>query len=285
MTAAVLSTITTRWILIVLVSGTIMLAVSATADECTSCRNPFPMTAGFIGSPSTGGAPLTVQFLDTSTQSPETWTWNFGDGTTSQEQNPVHIYQTPGTYRVTLTASKGKVQDQVVRDEYIHVTGTVRAASVTKTPNRVPTLVVKATPVTGTSGSDGALNAEFNVKPASGTAPLSVAFTDRSTGSITTRVFDFGDGTNSTAKDPVHVYSMPGKYTVTLFISGPGGASVKQLINGITVREGAAVTVKTPVISKTPALTRTPVPQKTALPVKGTKVPYTFFNPRALFGR
>jgi PKD repeat protein len=285
MTAADLSTISTRCLLLVLVSGMALVAASTAADGCTSCQSPFPLTAGFIGTPSSGGAPLTVQFLDTTTQFPDTWSWNFGDGTTSREQNPVHTYQAPGTYHVSLTASKGRVEDLVVRDEYIQVTGTVLSASATKTPNRVATPAPKTTPVTGSSGSDGALNAEFNVKPTSGTAPLSVTFTDRSSGSITTRVFDFGDGTNSTARDPVHIYTQPGKYTVTLFISGPGGASVKQLINGITVREGAAATVKTPSITKNPAPTRTIVPQKTALPAKWTKVPYISFNPRALFGR
>jgi PKD repeat protein len=50
-------------------------------------------------------AGLVVTFNDTSTGSPTTWLWDFGDGTpTSNQQNPVHAYSAPGTYVVTLTA-------------------------------------------------------------------------------------------------------------------------------------------------------------------------------------
>lgn len=57
---------------------------------------------------------LTVTFTDSSTGNcvwqtgpwaPSTWNWNFGDGTTSSQQNPVHTYTTPGTYSVTLVIS------------------------------------------------------------------------------------------------------------------------------------------------------------------------------------
>ena len=50
-------------------------------------------------------AGLVVTFNDTSTGSPTTWLWDFGDNTpTSNQQNPVHAYSAPGTYVVTLTA-------------------------------------------------------------------------------------------------------------------------------------------------------------------------------------
>jgi hypothetical protein len=63
-------------------------------------------TRTFSGTPTSGTAPLTVQFTDTSTGSPTGWSWDFGDGSpTSTEQNPSHVYTTPGTYTVTLTAS------------------------------------------------------------------------------------------------------------------------------------------------------------------------------------
>jgi PKD repeat protein len=66
--------------------------------------NP-PSTASFTASPTSGTAPLSVQFTDTSTGSPGSWTWNFGDGTTSTVQNPTHSYALAGTYTATLTAS------------------------------------------------------------------------------------------------------------------------------------------------------------------------------------
>jgi len=63
------------------------------------------VTANFISNPTTGFAPLNVAFTDTSTGLPTSWSWDFGDGATSTEQNPTHIYSAAGTYTVKLTAS------------------------------------------------------------------------------------------------------------------------------------------------------------------------------------
>ena len=52
-----------------------------------------------------GSPPLTVQFTDQTQNNPETHLWNFGDGMTSSEKNPVHTYNSPGLYRVRLTVS------------------------------------------------------------------------------------------------------------------------------------------------------------------------------------
>lgn len=59
-------------------------------------------------------------------------------------------------------------------------------------------------------------NVDFSASLTSGNAPLQVAFTDKSTGSPTSWNWNFGDGTNSTEKNPVHTYTHSGKYTVTL---------------------------------------------------------------------
>lgn len=67
-----------------------------------------PPVAGFsfaIVAPASGKAPLRVQFTDTSSYSPTSWSWNFGDGTSSSEQNPVHVFETGDTFTVTLTAT------------------------------------------------------------------------------------------------------------------------------------------------------------------------------------
>ncbi|MFA5902496.1 MAG: PKD domain-containing protein [Desulfobacula sp.] len=61
------------------------------------------LTAHFTGSPTGGQAPLNVSFTDQSVGNITSWLWNFGDGNTSTEQNPVHTYGSPGLYTVSLT--------------------------------------------------------------------------------------------------------------------------------------------------------------------------------------
>jgi len=65
----------------------------------------YNVTANFISNPTTGFAPLNVAFTDTSTGLPTSWSWDFGDGATSTEQNPTHIYSAAGTYTAKLTVS------------------------------------------------------------------------------------------------------------------------------------------------------------------------------------
>ena len=68
------------------------------------------------------------------------------------------------------------------------------------------------------------LHASFNADPTSGSAPLVVRFTDTSTGEIANRAWDFGDGTTSTETNPLHTYTTPGEYTVTLRVATAGGS-------------------------------------------------------------
>ena len=70
-----------------------------------------PPAASFQASPSTGQAPLAVNFTDTSTGGPTSWQWDFGDGQSSTARSPSHTYTDPGTYTVTLTASNANVSD------------------------------------------------------------------------------------------------------------------------------------------------------------------------------
>ena len=67
--------------------------------------------------------------------------------------------------------------------------------------------------------------AAFSASPTSGNAPLSVAFTDKSTGSPTSWKWNFGDGTSSTVKSPTHTYSSKGNYTVTLTATNAAGSN------------------------------------------------------------
>ena len=78
--------------------------------------------ADFSGSPTSGDTPLTVSFSDLSTNSPATWSWDFGDGTNSSAQNPSHEYTTAGTYTVSLAASNCAGSGVDSKVDYITVT-------------------------------------------------------------------------------------------------------------------------------------------------------------------
>jgi PKD repeat protein len=69
--------------------------------------------------------------------------------------------------------------------------------------------------------------ASFSSSPASGNAPLEVKFTDQSTGSPTSWKWNFGDGTYSTASNPVHTYKKAGTYSVSLKVKNKAGSSTK----------------------------------------------------------
>jgi len=79
------------------------------------------------------------------------------------------------------------------------------------------------------------LVADFSATPISGTAPLAVSFSDKSTGSITSWRWDFGDNSISTMENPSHTYNTPGKYTVSLTVAGPDGSDAKHANEFISV--------------------------------------------------
>ena len=77
---------------------------------------------------------------------------------------------------------------------------------------------------------DGDIAAYFTSDTVSGSAPLTVNFTDQSCGIITSWTWDFGDGSN-----PSHTYTNPGTYTVSLIVTGPGGSDEKTEVDFISV--------------------------------------------------
>jgi PKD repeat protein len=154
-----------------------------------------PLGADFSASPTAGSAPLAVQFADTSSGSPTSWAWDFdNDGTVdSTAQNPSHTYTTAGTFSVKL----------IVTD----------AGGATSSKTRTDYVVAQP------------LIADFTAAPTVGSAPLSVAFTDTSTGSATGWAWDFeNDGViDSTERNPSHSYTTPGTYTVRLAVADAAG--------------------------------------------------------------
>jgi PKD repeat protein len=162
--------------------------------------------ANFISSVSFGNVPLKVQFTDTSTETPTSWLWDFGDKTTSTEQNPTHSYSKQGNYTVSLTAYNIAGSNTVTKSSYI-IANTLRSP--------IPA---------------------FSASSTSGKAPLTVAFTDKSTGAPTSWIWNFGDGKNSTIKNPVHEYTKAGKYTVSLMVKNAVGSNILRRTSYIIVK-------------------------------------------------
>ncbi|HII80445.1 MAG TPA: DUF3344 domain-containing protein, partial [Methanosarcina sp.] len=74
-------------------------------DYITVTSDVSAPVASFTSDASAGNIPFTVRFTDTSTGKVSSWKWDFGDGSTSTDQNPIHTYVTEGSYKVTLTAT------------------------------------------------------------------------------------------------------------------------------------------------------------------------------------
>lgn len=91
----------------------VSLTTATTAMDTSVCSGAtlpetpvdIPVEAAFSATATVGPAPLVVRFTDQSAGDPVMWSWSFGDGTSSGEQNPPHTYMTPGTYAVTLVAT------------------------------------------------------------------------------------------------------------------------------------------------------------------------------------
>ena len=159
-------------------------------------ENSYLPLANFTANVTGGYAPLTVQFNYSSGKVTKL-NWNFGDGNSSSEQNPMHTYSASGNYIVNLTISNSngmtsKTQLITVRD-----------------PIDLPV-------------------ANFSTNVTSGYAPLAVQFTDLSENSIG-RGWDFNNDWQSDSSDatPVYVFTEPGSYNVNLVAINENGTTTK----------------------------------------------------------
>ncbi|MCC4765588.1 PGF-pre-PGF domain-containing protein [Methanosarcina sp. DH1] len=162
--------------------------------------------ADFDADNTSGSAPLSVQFTDLS-QNANGWDWNFGDGDTSTEQSPAYTYGSAGNYTVVLTANN----ENGSSSKSLNIT-------VEEEPGQEEILPV----------------ADFDADTTSGSAPLSVQFTDLSQ-NANEWYWNFGDGTNSTEQNPMHTYSSPGNYDVNLTVVNENKTASE--INTINVLE------------------------------------------------
>lgn len=313
--------------------------------------------ADFSGSPTSGVAPLTVNFSDLSTGNPTSWSWTFGDGGSSTQQDPSYTYTAAGTYSVSMTATNGCGSDNATKTDYITVTEpssarayaqsdisvlgsfsgaytdtylsdnvyeTVSEALSTNHPVKVTSnaehkwtftvpgggsnyvFKVEAYRDNNSEGDDftfaystddatyinmatvassaeqvysyslpnlsgtvyvrvidgnrswgntslesvyvdemyveyettpGPPVATFAGSPTSGSAPLTVNFTDLSTGDPTSWDWSFGDGGTSTSQNPSHSYTANGTYTVSLTVSNAYGSDTDTKVGFITVAD------------------------------------------------
>ncbi|MCW5908201.1 MAG: PKD domain-containing protein [Chitinophagales bacterium] len=134
---------------------------------------------------------IPMQFTDTSNFA-ATWLWNFGDGTTSTQQNPLKTYTTNGTYTVTLTVSYNGCVDTETKTAYITVTDPVQFT------------------FTANDTSDCY-------------APFTVNFTSVASGPAASYLWDFGDGNTSNQQNPIHTYTAEGSFTVSLSVANAAG--------------------------------------------------------------
>jgi beta propeller repeat protein len=111
--------------------------------------------------------------------------------------------------------------------------------------------------------------AAFTANITTGNAPLSVSFTDNSTGQSLSWHWNFGDKTTSTDKNPVHTYKNSGKYTVTLTVTNEGGSNTVTKTNYINV----TTPLKPPVADFTATPTSVKVSAKVSFKDKSTGNP------------
>lgn len=179
--------------------------------------------ADFAGSPNAGCAPLPVQFGDSSVpfMSPiVSWSWKFGDGDSANVQHPLHVYDTTGSFRVSLTVTDGNgCAHTIQRSNYIKPTF----------PS--PSFTGDTLSCTG--------------------APTN--FINTSVGANLTYVWYFGDGDSSTVKNPSHVYTQEGIYTISLTARDLNGCDS-------SIVKTAFVVVRNPVAEFTADSTSVPCP-------------------------
>ncbi len=185
-------------------AGTYTLVITlnncSSAPQSTEVDIDFPPAASFTAAVDVS----TVTFTNTSTGG-NSYLWNFGDGQTSEEENPVHEYSEDGIYVVILTVTNGCGSQSF--------TGQVEIVS----------------PVT----------ASFNSDMQSGCAPLTVQFSDQSDNNVTAWQWTFagGDPASSTEQNPVVTYADPGVYDVQLEVSNSQYSDLLVKTGYITVED------------------------------------------------
>ena len=173
-------------------------------NYCGDSTYPIRITVGcpepearFTASPNPVNVNEIVTFSDTSTNSPTSWEWDFGDGDSSLDQNPTHPYLAIGSYTVTI-----RVANVCGSDMYLLVVDVVDCP--------LPEV-----------------SFDYNPKPVY--INRLVTFTDTSTNDPTSWEWDFGDDIPSTEQNPIHTYATTGLKQVTFKATNKCGSSTIQI--------------------------------------------------------
>ncbi|RLB58690.1 MAG: hypothetical protein DRI34_04105 [Deltaproteobacteria bacterium] len=202
-----------------------------------------PMQLTVTASLEEGTAPLAVDFTArvSGGAEPLTFSWDFGDGNTSSEQNPSHTFEQAGEYTISCTASDADG----------------------KTASASTTLLVYAP-----------LEVQVTADPAEGLAPLLVKFSSTASGGKPpyTYLWDFGDGASGEGAATSHLFIITGLFEVTLTVSDSLGNSASGS-SSVAVADD-----HTPVASITASPTAGPAPLEVQFAgnVVGGDAPYTF---------
>ncbi len=128
-----------------------------------------------------------IYFKDNSFNNPTSWHWDFGDGTTSTEQNPVHYYKTKALFSVRLIASNGTQIDTLTRKDFIKIL--------------IPVV------------------ANFDSYITQDTVPLNVQFFNQSQGDIKNYSWNFGNNKTSNEENPSILFDKWGEFDVSLIVT------------------------------------------------------------------
>ena len=142
------------------------------------------------------GGDVTFTDRSTGTPAPNSWQWDFGDGTSASVANPTHAYRTTGTYVVTLTVGNGQ-----------------------STAKSRPATIKVSDPTAPVPPA-----ANFDFEPRTAEVGQSVQFNDASVGRVTDWTWDWGDGTQSSGANQAHTWTTPNTYRVTLTVRNQYGA-------------------------------------------------------------
>lgn len=172
---------------------TVTDALGCTITACDSLIELHPLPPVNISSDITEGCePLTVQFFENSPLEGQTYNWNFYNEPTSTLRDPIHTYTNDGTYDVTLTVTSVYGCDSVLTIYQMITVWPKPDAAFTQFPTSVDLIDPQ------------------------------VFFHNNST-ALTQNLWDFGDSTISSEVHPIHRYTNPGQYTVTLIVATSQG--------------------------------------------------------------